>query len=66
MAISNVRVLSRIYRYGVEVRTATSFPGGSGGLSPEMFWNEYEMQSGAYWDTIVSLDGEYFSCALTS
>ena len=48
MAISNVRVLPRIYRYGVEVRTATSFLGGSGGLFPEMFWNEYEMQSGAY------------------
>ena len=48
MAISNVRVLPRIYRYGVEIRAATSFLGGSGGLSPEMFWNEYEMQSGAY------------------
>ena len=45
------RVLSRIYRFGGEVR----FLGGSGGMLPRKFfeWIFAEMQSGAFWDPIL-------------
>ena len=70
------RFLSRIFRLGEKSRVGEGreLPGGSGGMPPPLGnflkWMCNEMQSGAFWNTVMSYSvlrqGMLTSCALTS